>query len=90
MKAIEGRNSLGLDASSLCLVPGIKIPAKFKVPTFEKYKGTTFPMTHIKAYCSRMASYVKNAKLVMYFFQDSLNGASLEWYTQLERTNIQT
>ena len=36
MKAIEVRNSLGLDASSLCLVPGIKIPAKFKVPTIRK------------------------------------------------------
>ncbi|XP_058726070.1 uncharacterized protein LOC131597387 [Vicia villosa] len=59
LKAIEGRDSLGLDAASLCLVPGIKIPLKFKVPNFEKYK-------------------------------DSLSGASLEWYTQLERTNIRT
>ncbi|XP_058726154.1 uncharacterized protein LOC131597474 [Vicia villosa] len=59
LKAIEDRDSLGLDAASLCLVPGIKIPPKFKVPNFEKY-------------------------------EDSLSGASLEWYTQLERTNIRT
>src|ERR1044072_2354177 len=90
MKAIEGRDSLGLDALSLCLVPGIKIPAKFKIPTFEKYKGTSCPITHIKAYCNKMAPYAENAKLLMHVFQDSLSGASLEWYTQLERTHIQT
>ncbi|XP_058775945.1 uncharacterized protein LOC131650242 [Vicia villosa] len=59
LKAIEDRDCLGLDAASLCLVPDIKIPPKFKAPNFEKYK-------------------------------DSLSGASLEWYTQLERTNIRT
>ncbi|XP_058757006.1 uncharacterized protein LOC131630237 [Vicia villosa] len=69
LKAIEDRDCLGLDAASLCLVPDIKIPPKFKAPNFEKYKGTTCPITHIK---------------------DSLSGASLEWYTQLERTNIRT
>ncbi|XP_058784842.1 uncharacterized protein LOC131659705 [Vicia villosa] len=51
LKAVEDRDCLGLDAASLCLVPDIKIPPKFK---------------------------------------DSLSGASLEWYTQLERTNIRT
>ena len=59
LKAIEGRNSLGLDAASLCLVPGIKIPPKFKVPNFEKYQGTTCPMIHIKAFCNKMSPYAK-------------------------------
>src|ERR1044072_8695263 len=80
MKAIEDRDSLGLDAPSLCLVPGIKIPTKFKVPTFEKYKGTSCPITHIKAYCNKMAPYVEKDKLLMHIFQDSPGGASLEWY----------
>ncbi|XP_058756795.1 uncharacterized protein LOC131630014 [Vicia villosa] len=90
LKAIEGRDSLGLDAASLCLVPGIKIPLKFKVPNFEKYKGITCPMTHIKAFCNKMAPYAENDKLLIHLFQESLSGASLEWYTQLERTNIRT
>ncbi|XP_058765675.1 uncharacterized protein LOC131639189 [Vicia villosa] len=90
LKAVEDRDCLGWDAASLCLVPDIKIPPKFKVPNFENYKGTTCPMTHIKAFCNKMAPYAENDKLLMHLFQDSLSGASLEWYTQLERTNIRT
>src|SRR3954464_3471506 len=90
LKALEGRSSSGLNAIDLCLVPDIKIPAKFKVPSFEKYKGTTCPMSHIKAFCNKMAPYAENDKLLMHFFQDSLSGASLEWYTRLERTHVRT
>ncbi|XP_058784430.1 uncharacterized protein LOC131659234 [Vicia villosa] len=90
LKAVEDRDCLGLDAASLCLLPGIKIPPKFKVPNFEKFKGTTCPMTHIKAFCNKMAPYAENDKHLMHLFQDSLSGSSLEWYTQLERTNIRT
>ena len=43
-----------------------------------------------QAYCNKMAPYAENDKLLIYLFQDSLSGASLEWYTHLERTNIQT
>src|SRR3954462_152905 len=90
LKALEGRGSSGLNAIDLCLVPDIKIPAKFKVPSFEKYKGITCPMSHIKAFCNKMAPYAENDRLLMHFFQDSLSGASLEWYTRLERIHIRT
>ena len=29
--------------TDLCLVPEVVIPSKFKVPDFDRYKGTTFP-----------------------------------------------
>ena len=29
------------DMTELCLVPDVVIPPKFKVPDFDKYKGTT-------------------------------------------------
>ncbi|XP_058763524.1 uncharacterized protein LOC131636970 [Vicia villosa] len=90
LKAIEGRDSVNLDADGLCLVPGVKIPVKFRVPNFEKYKGTTCPLIHVKAFCNKMAPYAENDKLLMHFFQDSLSGTSLEWYTQLERTHVRT
>ncbi|XP_058746519.1 uncharacterized protein LOC131619443 [Vicia villosa] len=90
LKAIEGRDSIDLDADGLCLVPGVKIPVKFRVPNFEKYKGITCPLTHVKAFCNKMAPYAENDKLLMHFFQDSLSGTSLEWYTQLERTHVRT
>ncbi|XP_058733105.1 uncharacterized protein LOC131604697 [Vicia villosa] len=90
LKAMEGRDSVNLDAAGLCLVPGINIPAKFKVPNFEKYKGTTCPIVHVKAFCNKMAPYAENDKLLMHFLQDSLSGTSLEWYNQLERTDVRT
>jgi hypothetical protein len=37
-----------------------------------------------------MATHFNDEKLLMHFFQDSLSGASLEWYMQLEHTHIRT
>lgn len=37
-----------------------------------------------------MAAYSNDEKLLMHLFQDSLSGASLEWYMQLESTFIRT
>lgn len=47
-------------------------------------------MTHIKAIWNKIAPYVENDKLLMHFFQDSLSGAYLEWYTQLKRNHTWT
>lgn len=90
LKAIEGQGALGMDLTDLGLVPGVRIPHKFKVPSFEKYTGLTCPKTHIKAYYRKMAAYSDDEKLLMHFFQDSLAGASLDWYMQLERTHVRT
>ncbi|XP_058733068.1 uncharacterized protein LOC131604655 [Vicia villosa] len=45
-------------------------------------------MTHVKAYYRKMSVYSEDEGFLMHFFQDSLAGASLEWYVQLERTHI--
>lgn len=37
LKAIECPFTFGLDAADMCLVQGVKITPKFKVPNFEKY-----------------------------------------------------
>jgi len=52
----------------LCLVPDIIIPPKFKVPDFDKYKGTTCPKNHLKMYRRKMGAYSKDEKLLMHFF----------------------
>ena len=36
--------------TDLGLVPGVKIPPKFKVSDFFKYKGVSCPKTHVKSY----------------------------------------
>lgn len=37
-----------------------------------------------------MVSYTYNEKLMIHCFQESLSGASLGWYKQLERAHIRT
>jgi len=89
MKAIEG-NSLydPVQAAEMCLVPNVVIPRKFRVPEFVKYTGTQCPITHLKAYCNKMAEVVYDEKLLIHFFQDSLSDAALAWYTRLDNTKI--
>ncbi|XP_050919407.1 uncharacterized protein LOC127136940 [Lathyrus oleraceus] len=90
LKAMGSTDVLGLDAEEMCLVPGVIIPAKFKVPEFEKYKGNSDPRTHIRAYYQKMAAYSSDDQILMHFFQDSLSGESLDWYMQLEGNHIHT
>src|SRR4051812_20402913 len=39
LKAIEVAKTSSFNTAAFCLVPGIVIPLKFKVPDFDKYKG---------------------------------------------------
>ncbi|XP_050891993.1 uncharacterized protein LOC127097532 [Lathyrus oleraceus] len=90
VRAIEDPSTFGLEAANMCLVLGVKIPYKFKVHTFEMYKGDTCPRTHIRSYYRKMEAYLDDENLLMHFFQDRLSGASLEWYMQLERTHVRS
>jgi len=76
--------------TDLCLVPDVVIPPIFKVPDFDKYKGTTCPKNHLKMYCRKMRAHSRDEKLLMHFFQDSLAGAAIIWYTNLEASRICT
>ena len=85
LRTIEGGGDYPFaDMAELYLVPDIIIPPKFKVPDFDKYKGTTFPKNHLKMYCWKMGAYTKDEKLLMHIFQESLAGAAITWYTNLE------
>lgn len=57
LKTMKNNDALGLEATVMCLVPSVVIPAKFKVPNFEKYKGASDPRTHVRAYCQKMTAY---------------------------------
>ena len=74
----------------LGLVPNVVILPKFKVPNFDKYKGTTCPKNHLKMYCRKMRAYAKDEKLLMHFFQESLTGAAITWYTNLESSQVRS
>ena len=69
LKAIEGGGDYAFaNMVELCPVPDIIIPPKFKVPDFDKSKGTTYPKNHLKVYCRKMGAYSKDEKLLMHFF----------------------
>jgi hypothetical protein len=87
LKTIEG-DSDPLDFADMCLVPDLVLPPKFKVPEFEKYMGLSCPKNHLIMYSRKMASYANDDKLMIHCFQDSLAGASLNWYMQLEGSRI--
>jgi len=91
LRVVEGFGDYPFaDMTDLCLVPDIVIPPKFKVPDFDRYKGTTCPKNHLKMYCRKMGAYSRDEKLLMHFFQDSLVGAAVIWYTNLEASRIRT
>ena len=89
LRVIEGFGDYPFaDMAELCSVTDVVIPPKFKVPDFDKYKGTTFPKNHLKVYYQKMGAYSRDEKLLMHFFQESLAGAAVTWYTNLEASQI--
>jgi len=66
----------------------VVIPPKFKVSNFDKYKGTSCPMNHLKMYCRKMEAYGKDENLLMHFFHESLVGEAITWYTNLEPSRV--
>ncbi|XP_050918769.1 uncharacterized protein LOC127136224 [Lathyrus oleraceus] len=74
----------------MCLVPGLVIPPKFKVPNLEKYKGDSCPRQNLVMFFREMASHTHDDRLMIHCFQDSLIGASLNWYMKLKRSHIQS
>jgi len=89
IRVVEGNHLCDLvKAVNMCLVPNVVIPKKFRVPEFIKYTGTQCPITHLKAYCNKMAEVVDDEKLLIHFFQDSLSGTALTWYMRLDHTKV--
>ncbi|XP_050916247.1 uncharacterized protein LOC127131363 [Lathyrus oleraceus] len=62
MKALRGKDLFGKHASELCLVPNVKIPMKFKVLDFEKYKGNSCPLNHLVMYARKIEAFVRQYK----------------------------
>src|SRR4051812_26158193 len=90
LKTLRGQDLFGKNAADLCLVPNVKIPHKFKVPDFEKYKGNSCPQSHLLMYARRMSTQTNNQQLLIHYFQDNLSGAALKWYMNLDSSEIRT
>src|SRR4051812_39379118 len=90
MKALRGKELFGKNVHDLCLVPNVKVPAKFKLPEFEKYKGNSCPQAHLVMYIRKMSTHTDDQRLLIHYFQDNLTGAASKWYMGLDSTHIRT
>ena len=43
-----------MDYNSLSLFPNARLPPKFKMPTLDKFDGTSCPKSHLKMYIRAM------------------------------------
>ena len=83
LRAVEADKPYGgVTLNDFCLVKGVRIPPKFKLPELQKYNGTGCPLDHLRMYCRKMA-HVDDEKLLMHFFQESLTEGPLKWYDRL-------
>jgi hypothetical protein len=89
MKTFKGINLYDpIKVVEMCLVPNVVILKKFRALKFVKYIGTQFPITHLKAYCNKMAEVVNDKKPSIHFFQDNLSDTALTWYIWLDNTKV--
>jgi hypothetical protein len=90
LKSLRGKDLFRKSVAELCLVPNVKILAKFKVPNFEKYKENSCPLSHLVMYARKMSTQTDNDQLLIHYFQDSLTGAALRLYMGLDSASICT
>jgi Retrotransposon gag protein len=70
------------------LFPDVTLPENFKLPEFEKYNGESCPMSHVRGYCGDMIPVKSNDQLLIRYFQKSLMGPTLKWFTSLDLSGI--
>jgi len=91
LRAVEGNDWFDpIRAAEVCLVLNIVVPKDFRIPDFIKYTGLECPNTHFRSYCNKMAEVIRDDKLLIYFFQDSLVGSALSWYIRLDNVRIRS
>ena len=54
----------------------------------EQYDGVSYPKLHLRSYVRKIQPHTVDRNLWVHFFQDNLSGTQLEWFYQLEGTNV--
>jgi hypothetical protein len=89
LNSLEGGQGI-IDPAEFCIITDLDIPKDFKIPDFPKYDGTGDPKVHVYMYTSRMGAYLKNDKMMMYYFQESLKDSAIRWYLNLDKKEIRS
>jgi len=59
------------------------LPEKWKMPTFDKYDGTTDPDNHMRVFMHQMMFHAVSDPIWCRVFSTSLTGEALEWFSEL-------
>ena len=69
---------------SLSLFPQVRAPPKFKMPSLDKFDGTSCPKAHSKMYTKALQPLGAIEKLLAQMFQNTLTGAAFRWFLNLK------
>ena len=64
------------------------LPERWKMPTFDKYDGTTNPNNHMRVFTHQMMFHAVSDPIWCRVFSTSLTGEALEWFSELPTNSI--
>ena len=65
-------------------------PFPVRAPKFVPYDGTTDPQHHLVSFCNKCRAIADNDSMLINYFQESLTGDALTWYTSVPSHEINT
>ena len=73
-----------MDYESLSLFPNVRLPPKFKMSTLYEFDETGCPKSHQKMYMRAMQPLGVTKEVLAQMFQNTLIGAALRWFLNLD------
>ena len=73
-----------MDYHSLSLFPDVRLLPKFKMLVLNKFDGTGCPKSHLKMYIRAMQPLGATKEMLAQMFQNTLIGATLRWFLNME------
>ena len=79
-----------MDYDSLSLFPNARLSPKFKMPTLDKFDGTSYPKSHLKMYMRAMQPSGTTKEVLAQMFQITLIGVTLRWFLNLNDARVRS
>ena len=79
-----------MDYDTLSLFPIARLTPKFKMPTLDKFDGTSCLKSHLKMYMRAIQPLSATEEVLNQMFQNTLNGASLRLFLNLDDARVRS
>ena len=83
-RACKMKDLMVMDYESLSLFPNVRLSPKFKMPTLYEFDETGCPKSHQKMYMRAMQPLGVTKEVLAQMFQNTLIGAALRWFLNLD------